>query len=127
MSVIGESKCRRIVRQRSRGILDIVTCERCGLALDCSLHHRLKRSHLPRYRFWEPSNCVMLCGDGTRGCHGWVEFNPKDAAVEGFHVWSHEEPAQVPVKLWHTDVYVLLDDLGGYTRVDKSAPTMDNG
>lgn len=39
------------------------------------------------------------------------------AAEEGFHVWSWQEPSQVPVKLWHSERPCYLDDEGGYREV----------
>lgn len=113
---MSEVRCRTIVRRRASGPLDTLLCERCGVAGDCSLHHRRKRSQLPKHRLWEPSNCVMLCGDGTSGCHGWVEANPQAAHVEGYHAFSWEEPSVVPVVLWHTGL-VFLDDEGGFRPV----------
>lgn len=39
----------------------------------------------------------MLCGDGVRGCHGWVTSHPKAAAEEGWHVKPWEEATEIPV------------------------------
>lgn len=82
--------------------------------IDLSLHHRRKRSHLPKVRMWEPSNCVMLCGDGVRGCHGYAEANPLLARQQGWHVRSFEEARDVPVRLWHMRHWAFLDDEGGW-------------
>lgn len=43
-------------------------CALCGEVSPLSLHHVLKH---PRDDVEE--NLVMLCGDGTRGCHGAIE------------------------------------------------------
>ena len=53
-------------------------CVRCGQRA-ASWHHRLPAGRGgPTDRF----NCVPLCGDGTRGCHGWAEANPNAAEAE---------------------------------------------
>lgn len=59
-----------------------------------TLHHRKKKSQGGP---WDPSNCVMLCGHGTTGCHGWVEHNPDDAEREGFHVRPWGDPATLAI------------------------------
>ena len=109
---MNEQECRDIALARAT-VGGVTRCERCGAYGLLTLHHRRKRSHLPRIRYWEPSNCVMLCGDGVRGCHGWVENHPQLAAGEGFHVWAHQEPGEVLVTLWHHPRPVRLDDEGG--------------
>ncbi|WP_260763048.1 hypothetical protein [Mycobacterium sp. SMC-4] len=68
---------------------------------------------------WTPQNCVMLCGHGTLGCHGWVEHNPNAAADEGFHVRPWNSPAEVPVL--YRGRWVLLDDLGDTYRIPTPA------
>lgn len=113
-AIMGEKRCRTLVTGRADALGEGVCCERCGSMSACTLHHRRKRSQLPRHRFWEPSNCVMLCGDGTHGCHGWVEHNPDDARLEGFHVRAYEESRSIPVKLWHQEDLMYLRDTGGY-------------
>lgn len=109
-----ERECRDITVARAASALDLLACERCGQVTACTLHHRIKRSHLPRARLWLPSNCVMLCGHGTAGCHGWVEHNPNAAEAEGFHVRPWNTPSDVPVQLWYTDSPVCLDNHGGF-------------
>jgi hypothetical protein len=131
---VNQRKCREIISKRSLiPEMDWTArrCERCGapegqsLRNRVTLHHRRKRSQLPRERWWEPSNCVILCGDGTWGCHGWVEHNPDAARDEGFHVRSFEEAREVPIRLWHhSDFLVYLDDEGGF---DLQPPGGDNG
>ena len=85
----GERRCRSLVRERSQGL-----CELCGKPGDLTLHHRKKRS---QGGGWTASNCVMLDGHGTAGCHGWVEDHPVAAEIEGFHVRPWQDPAVVPV------------------------------
>lgn len=93
MKRVGEAFTRRIVRDRANGL-----CERCGKA-GTTIHHRKKRSQGGP---WTPENCVALCGDGTRGCHGWVEHNPTAAHAEGFHVrpWEDENVRQILHREW---------------------------
>lgn len=90
-----ERNCRPIVTARADGF-----CERCGVhasARGLTLHHRVKRGQGGP---WDPRNCVMLCGHGTTGCHGWVENNPNAAEAEGFHVRPWNDPNTVPIKRW---------------------------
>ena len=55
------------------------TCVRCGSRAESWQHRVAAGRGGPTDRF----NCVPLCGDGTRGCHGWAEANP-DAAQAAF-------------------------------------------
>lgn len=50
-------------------------CVRCGRRAE-SWHHRLPRG---RGGVDDGFNCVRVCGDGTRGCHGWIEHHPEEA------------------------------------------------
>lgn len=47
------------------------TCVRCGRRAESWQHRVAKGRGGPTDRF----NCIPLCGDGTRGCHGWAESN----------------------------------------------------
>lgn len=80
-----EAPARKVVRARSEGI-----CECCGLKAE-SMHHRRKTG-----RVWAPENLLHVCGDGTRGCHGWIEANPTKAQQQGWWVPSHKDPAKTP-------------------------------
>lgn len=102
-----EKRTRRIVKERSGGL-----CELCG-AIGHSAHHRKNRG---QGGSWSPSNIVWLCGDGARGCHGWVTTHPELARGAGFHVPWWETPAQIPVEsLVHGRV--LLHDNGSVSAV----------
>lgn len=46
-----------------------------------------------------PANGVPLCGDGVRGCHGWAEHNPTDAALLGWRLLPGESAIAAP--FWH--------------------------
>ena len=54
-------------------------CVRCGRRAESWQHRVSKGRSGPTDAF----NCVPLCGDGVRGCHGWAEHNV-DAAREVF-------------------------------------------
>lgn len=100
MSAPGEKYTRSVVRDRSEGC-----CERCG-KYGTTVHHRKNRSQGGP---WTPENCVALCGDGVRGCHGWATANPNAAHAEGFHVrpWEDENTRQI---LHHDRGWVWLDE-----------------
>lgn len=50
-------------------------CVCCGRAAT-SWHHRVPEGRGgPTDRF----NCIPVCGDGTRGCHGWIEHHRAEA------------------------------------------------
>jgi hypothetical protein len=101
---MGEKSCRAIVYERAERF-----CERCcrgGPVL--TVHHRRKRS---QGGLWTPGNCVLVCGSGTTGCHGWIEHNPVFARAEGFHVQPWVNPLEVSV-FWRMSQWVFLDDDG---------------
>ncbi len=64
-----------------------------------------------------PSNLLFVCGDGVRGCHGYMESYRTQACAAGWLVRDGEDPAEVPVLTW-TGARVLLDDIGGYRSAD---------
>lgn len=105
---MNEKQCRSIVYERSGQL-----CERCCAGRVRSVHHRKKRS---QGGLWEPSNCVLLCGTGVQGCHGWVEHNPSTAHAQGFHVRPWEQPGEVPL-YWRLSQWVLLTNDGGMVDV----------
>ncbi|ALA48482.1 HNH endonuclease [Mycobacterium phage Lolly9] len=99
----GEAACRRLIKPRSEGF-----CERCTAWGNLTLHHRKKRS---QGGLWTADNCVLLCGHGTTGCHGWIEHHPDLAEAQGWHVRPWQEPSEVPV-LWRGNEWVLLTPEG---------------
>lgn len=101
----GEARTRELVKARCGG-----RCELCGLARMESVHHRRNRS---QGGVWSASNCVGVCGDGTRKCHGWVGANPAAAHAIGFHLEHGEAPESTPIT---SAVHgrVLLDNDGGF-------------
>lgn len=59
-------------------------CCRCG-TFATSIQHRIhgNRSDM------RSSNLIAACGDGTRGCHGWMEHNRNAARAKGWEVSRH--------------------------------------
>lgn len=101
---MNERKCRKLVYGRSEQL-----CDRCCRGSgSLTVHHRKKRS---QGGLWTPDNCVLLCGHGTAGCHGWVEHNPDAACAEGFHVRPWQQPSQIPV-LWRGNQWIYLLENG---------------
>lgn len=88
------------------GVGQVMPCEVCGCwGYPRELHHRQFRS---RRGGWTPSNILLLCP----GCHLAAT---EERAPAGVNVHSWEIPEFVPVKLWYTDMEVLLDNRGGYS------------
>ncbi len=90
----------------------------CGLYGPLSLHHRKKRSHLPKDERWNPSLCVLIHGSGTTGCHGWSEAHPKEAWEIGFHVRPWEDYREIPILLHGTHWVRLPEEMPGYDYLD---------
>lgn len=88
---MSEDRARREVRERSGGI-----CEICNHAPATSWSHRVAAG---RGGQWDAANGIDTCGDGTRGCHGWLTANPAKAYAGGWHVETGADPSQVPVWL----------------------------
>lgn len=119
MQTPNENTCRLIVNQRSLGLCE-VRIPRICTALGESDHHRFKPG-----RVWLPSNVVKTCGDGTRGCHGWIEANPTDAHLRGLWLFAGEKPPATPlIMAWRgvMDWYYLTDAGGiSWPGYDKDA------
>lgn len=97
-----EREARRIVYARSRGF-----CELCGRPAESWSHRRSAGQGGP----WNAANGLHLCGDGVRGCHGWLEANPLAADAGGWRLVHRDpDPGETPVWLpgrgW---VYLTLD------------------
>lgn len=84
-----ELAARKVARARSEGL-----CEVCAGHPAQSMHHRRKAG-----RVWTPENLLHICGDGTTGCHGWIEAHPLKAQQQGWWVPSHKDPAKTPAWL----------------------------
>lgn len=106
-----EARARAIVLERSDDRCEIAVPGVCTGRRD-SVHHRLKRG---RGHEWAPSNLLAACGDGTRGCHGYVEAHPTWAQGEGLWLMAGDgEPQEVSVHMrWHNQrSWWLLDNEG---------------
>ena len=112
------ARCHPIVYARAgMGDPQMARCERCGQREPLSMHHRHKRG---QGGTWAPSNIVVVCGDGTTGCHGWIEHNATNANAEGWHLRPHDpDGSKVPLRVHNVPwCRVKLDDAGGMTLVD---------
>ena len=106
-----EAKAREIVRLRSGGRCEAVVPGVC-LGQAQSVHHRRKPG-----RLWNPSNLLHLCGDGTIGCHGWIEAHPELAHAEGLWLFAGEDPESTSCHMrWeNARSWWFLDDDGCFT------------
>jgi hypothetical protein len=69
----------------------------------------------------QPQNLLAVCGDGTRGCHGFIESQRTLALTQGWLLHGHQNPLNHAVNLaagWS----VLRAD-GSATRVTDDNPT----
>ena len=104
---------REIVYER-----DGYRCARCGRHAGngpMSIQHRRARgmggSKAPNTN--SPSNLILLCGDGVRGCHGHIEQNRDEARHTGFNVPQFvANPESIPVTYWDGRTYKLNDEGG---------------
>lgn len=116
---VPEGRGRKAVLTRSENWCEVRRPGVCISGWGHSTHHRLDLSL--ENRGWPPSRLLRTCGDGSRGCHGWITENPKQAHDEGrWALESHEKPEKTPVliasPLWPGERrWVLLDDEGGVT------------
>lgn len=76
-----------------------------------SVHHRRKRS---QGGTWAVSNLLHVCGDGTRGCHGYIEANPVAAKRRGQWLFHSQHSLLTPVQMTFRGITgpFLLDDEG---------------
>jgi hypothetical protein len=114
-TVTGEAAGRRKIRSRSGGMCEVQIVGVC-LGRAHSAHHRKNRS---QGGTWSPLNLLDTCGDGTRGCHGYITEHPTLAVENGWTVRGAADPAAVPVL--RRGVWVRLDDEGGWAAVTEVA------
>lgn len=59
-----------------------------------SLHHRRPRrmGGTRALDIHDPSNLLATCGNGTRGCHGWIESHRQVALENGWLLASGADP-----------------------------------
>lgn len=104
---------RAIVYARSGGRCEFPFCERPGK----HVQHRRARGAGgdPRPETNQPSNLLHWCVEH----HLWAESYRDEARLFGLAMpWSTPDPSQVPVVTRHSSGPVLLDNEGGWTRVD---------
>ena len=72
-------------------------CVGCGRP-DVTCQHRRARGMggTDNLSIGHPANGVPLCGDGVRGCHGWVESHPRMARLLGYALEPGESPLEAP-------------------------------
>lgn|GEM_PF-1973501 len=82
-----------------------------------SVHHRKPQGMggTSRVDVHELHHLLVVCGDGTRGCHGWVESERAEARRRGLLVEQAVDAAGVPVEL-SSGRLVLLDPVGVFYR-----------
>ena len=93
-------------------------CARCGRYAGSgpmSIQHRRARgmggTRQPNTN--SPSNLILLCGDGVRGCHGHIEQNRAEARKMGYNIPQFvANPETIPVQYWDGRTYLLKDDGG---------------
>ncbi|GAB3429903.1 HNH endonuclease [Actinophytocola sediminis] len=89
----------------------------CGARRALDWHHRQRDG---QGGAWSPQNGMHLC----RPCHRWITEHPAEARARGWHVWSHENPADVPV--WRRqDAWVRLTPAGGLAEVEDYPGSTD--
>lgn len=110
-----EKHGKDVVRARSGGL-----CEACGMRRAESVHHRKNRS---QGGTWDPSNLMHLCGDGTRGCHGWIGDFPDRARDLGWSVKRDRVSAERAVR--RRGSWVLLADDGRIAEVIRYTGSPD--
>lgn len=76
-----------------------------------SIHHRKTRGMggTRRVDVNELHHLLVVCGDGTRGCHGWIGREPALARERGLIVWQAEDARTIPLVLAPSGREVLLD------------------
>jgi hypothetical protein len=102
-----EKNGREAVKLRSGGVCEAGIRGVC-LGHGHTVHHRKNRS---QGGTWAPSNLLHLCGDGTRGCHGWITEHPATSYIRGWSVRGFRDPNEVPV-LYRDGMPAYLDDAG---------------
>lgn len=108
-------KIRRLVDER-----DFNRCVVCGewtQGRTYSLHHRRPRGMGGTRKPDTPANLITVCGDGTVGCHEWIETNRSEASENGWLVSAYRDPADIPV--------IYPDGLPYYLDPDGSAHPED--
>lgn len=107
---------------------DRFACVVCGLSVQAkhgSVHHRRPRGMGGTKKKDTPANLITVCGDGTKGCHEWIEMNRAEATEYGYLVSARETPKLMEVKYWDDNWY-LLDDYGEAEPSNEDFGSMDD-
>ena len=109
-------RARLMVGQRSDNHCEMAIPDICTGGAD-TIHHRRKRRF--KDTLWSPSNLLAACGDGVRGCHGYVEAHPAWSIEQGLWVRSTEDPrtGSVHMRSGNQRSWYWLDDDGGAVHV----------
>ncbi|GAA4176425.1 HNH endonuclease signature motif containing protein [Gryllotalpicola koreensis] len=123
-SAAEEQLAYELVTLRDLGVC--VKCRRVHPVFGVNRDHRKNRS---QGGLTLASNLNLLCGSGTDGCHGWVTEHPREAVAEGWAVpgWPLADPREWPARRWVkvpgrftlSLVWVLYDDVGGFTQITE--------
>jgi hypothetical protein len=79
---------RNVIHPRSGGRCEVRIPGICTGTAE-STHHRKPRKQGGLNTEW---NLVDVCGDGVRGCHGYIERNRERAYANGWLVHSWDDP-----------------------------------
>lgn len=107
MSVAAFDQAVRLVaQQRASDACEVRVLDDClwggGRGLPRSLQHRRARGMggSRDHELGQAPNALVVCGDGVRGCHGWIEDHPAKATEYGWRLGPGEDPRTTPVRLW---------------------------
>lgn len=83
-----------------------------------SMHHRRKAG---QGGLWTAANIVHVCGDGTVGCHGYLEANPATARKRGLWLYTGQLPLVTAANMVFRGLtaWYLLDDEGSITWLSR--------
>lgn len=114
---MNEAECRRVVTARSHGLCELALPGCLGMA-----HSKSHRKSKAQGGQWTPANILDACGDGTTGCHGWLELHPEIGRSLGLRVRRKGDPLTVPVQMAYRGTMGrwLLDDVGQARRADDA-------
>lgn len=114
-----QARARAIVSERADGACEMGVPGVCLGRAD-TIHHRRKRRF--KDTLWSVSNLVACCGDGVRGCHGWVEAHPNLSNVQGLWLFGHQSPQMeaIHMRSGMQRSWWVLDDDGTATWVPWS-------
>jgi hypothetical protein len=109
-----EKEARAAVAKRSGGRCEAAIHGVCqGQARE--FQHRQAKGQMGG---WTSSNGLAVCGHGNAlGCHGYIHQHPLEAYEKGWSVRSWDDPLEREVL--YRGRWVLLDDNGGMTAVEK--------